>query len=270
MSLLVLLAVPLIGALLLTGLGPRARQPMHLATAGLTLVAAAGVVAAVGRSGAVTSLGGTLRADALSAWIVVLVALVGVLAALEAARDARAHGRMAERWFLPLFHLFVFTMLAAVTTDDVGIMWVAIEGTTLASVFLVNAERSRESLEAAYKYLLICSVGIALAFVGTVLVYFGDVRAIGHVEHALRWTTLLELAPTLPVDGQFPFVHLERKFMHLGFHIYDVGFQSPNVDAARPMVFTTTLLLLTIVVVLNLFAIAMRNRLRRRYATAAV
>jgi phosphate transport system permease protein len=65
-------------------------------------------------------------------------------------------------------------------------------------------------------------------------------------------------------------VHLERKFMHLGFHIYDVGFQSPNVDAARPMVFVTTLLLLVIVVCLNLFAIGMRNRLRRTYAVSAV
>ena len=72
------------------------------------------------------------------------------------------------------------------------------------------------------------------------------------------------------MDGFWPFLHLDRKFMHLGFHIYDVGFQSPNVDAARPMVFATTLLLLGIVVVLNLSAIVMRNRLRRKYATAAV
>jgi phosphate transport system permease protein len=94
-------------------------------------------------------------------------------------------------------------------------------------------------------------------------------RAAGEVA-PLMITGVVKLAPTLPVDGVWPFVHLERKFMHLGFHIYDVGFQSPNVDAARPMVFTTTLLLLAIVVLLNLFAIATRNRLRRRYATSAV
>jgi phosphate transport system permease protein len=94
-------------------------------------------------------------------------------------------------------------------------------------------------------------------------------RAAGEVA-PLMITGVVKLAPSLPIDGTWPFVHLDRKFMHLGFHIYDVGFQSPNVDAARPMVFTTTLLLLTIVVLLNLFAIAMRNRLRRRYATAAV
>jgi phosphate transport system permease protein len=94
-------------------------------------------------------------------------------------------------------------------------------------------------------------------------------RAAGEVA-PLMITGVVKLAPALPVDGFWPFVHLDRKFMHLGFHIYDVGFQSPNVDAARPMVFATTLLLLAIVVVLNLCAIATRNRLRRKYATAAV
>jgi phosphate transport system permease protein len=94
-------------------------------------------------------------------------------------------------------------------------------------------------------------------------------RAAGEVA-PLMLTGVVKLAPSLPIDGFWPFVHLERKFMHLGFHIYDVGFQSPNVDAARPMVFTTTLLLLTIVVLMNLTAITLRNRLRRKYATAAV
>jgi phosphate transport system permease protein len=94
-------------------------------------------------------------------------------------------------------------------------------------------------------------------------------RAAGEVA-PLMITGVVKLAPSLPIDGFWPFVHLDRKFMHLGFHIYDVGFQSPNVDSARPMVFATTLLLLLIVLLLNLFAIWMRNRLRRKYATAAV
>ena len=80
---------------------------------------------------------------------------------------------------------------------------------------------------------------------------------------------VVKLAPTLPVDGEFPFVHMDRKFMHLGFHIYDLGFQSPDSDAARPMVFASTLLLLLLVLVLNLGAIAIRNRLRERYKTSA-
>lgn len=80
---------------------------------------------------------------------------------------------------------------------------------------------------------------------------------------------VVKLAPTLPLDAEFPFLHLDRKFMHLGFHIYDLGFQSPDSDAAKPMVFASTLLLLCLVVLLNLGAIAIRNRLRERYKTAA-
>ncbi|MGD9650802.1 MAG: phosphate ABC transporter permease PstA [Candidatus Dadabacteria bacterium] len=94
-------------------------------------------------------------------------------------------------------------------------------------------------------------------------------RATGEVA-PLMITGVVKLAPQLPVDGYFPYLHLERKFMHLGFHIYDVGFQSPNVEAAKPMVFTTALLLIIIVVVLNLTAIIIRNRLRKKYTTSAV
>jgi len=92
-------------------------------------------------------------------------------------------------------------------------------------------------------------------------------RAAGEVA-PLMITGVVKLAPSLPIDGFWPFLHLERKFMHLGFHIYDVGFQSPNVDAARPMVYTTALLLLLVVLVLNLTAILLRNRLRRKYASS--
>lgn len=94
-------------------------------------------------------------------------------------------------------------------------------------------------------------------------------RAAGEVA-PLMITGVVKLAPSLPLDGIWPFVHLERKFMHLGFHIYDVGFQSPNVDAARPMVFTTTLLLIVIVLLLNFSAILLRNRLRKKLAVSGV
>jgi phosphate transport system permease protein len=94
-------------------------------------------------------------------------------------------------------------------------------------------------------------------------------RAAGEVA-PLMITGVVKLAPALPIDSFWPFMHLDRKFMHLGFHIYDVGFQSPNVDAARPMVFATTLLLLGIVIMLNLTAIALRNRFRKKYAMSAV
>jgi hydrogenase-4 component F len=174
-----------------------AARATHSLTAGGTLAAAAAVAAAVTRDGSVTALDGLLRADALSAWMAGLVGLVATLAAIEAPRQVP----LAEaRRFYPLLHLFTFTMLLALTTDDVGLMWVAVEGTTLASVFLVNFERSRSSLEASYKYLLICSVGVALAFAGTILVYFADMQQFGDEPHALRWTTLLRLAPGLPAS----------------------------------------------------------------------
>jgi phosphate transport system permease protein len=93
-------------------------------------------------------------------------------------------------------------------------------------------------------------------------------RAAGEVA-PLMITGVVKLAPNLPFDSYFPFFHLDRKFMHLGFHIYDVGFQSPNIEAALPMVFTTTLLLILIVVLLNITAMIIRARLRKKYKTSA-
>jgi phosphate transport system permease protein len=89
-------------------------------------------------------------------------------------------------------------------------------------------------------------------------------RAAGEVA-PLMLVGVVKLAPSLPLDGNFPYLHLERKFMHLGFHIYDVGFQSPNVEAARPLVYATALLLVVVILLLNLTAIRLRNRLREKY-----
>ncbi|MEE2730369.1 MAG: phosphate ABC transporter permease PstA [Pseudomonadota bacterium] len=89
-------------------------------------------------------------------------------------------------------------------------------------------------------------------------------RAAGEVA-PLMLVGVVKLAPSLPLDGNFPYLHLERKFMHLGFHIYDVGFQSPNVEAARPLVYATAALLVLVIVILNLTAIMIRNRLREKY-----
>ena len=89
-------------------------------------------------------------------------------------------------------------------------------------------------------------------------------RAAGEVA-PLMLVGVVKLAPSLPLDMNYPFLHLDRKFMHLGFHIYDVGFQSPNVEAARPLVYATAFLLVVVIVALNLAAIAIRNRLREKY-----
>ncbi|MEQ8288440.1 MAG: phosphate ABC transporter permease PstA [Gammaproteobacteria bacterium] len=92
-------------------------------------------------------------------------------------------------------------------------------------------------------------------------------RAAGEVA-PLMLVGVVKLAPSLPLDLNAPFLHLDRKFMHLGFHIYDVGFQSPNVEAARPLVYATALLLVILIIVLNLTAIRIRNSLREKYRAA--
>jgi phosphate transport system permease protein len=93
-------------------------------------------------------------------------------------------------------------------------------------------------------------------------------RAAGEVA-PLMLTGAVKTANLLPLDSTAPFLHVERKFMHLGFHVYDLGFQSPNVEAAKPMVFMTTLFLVAIVVILNVLAMWIRNRLWSRYRSAS-
>ena len=92
-------------------------------------------------------------------------------------------------------------------------------------------------------------------------------RAAGEVA-PLMITGVVKFAPSLPLDLNLPFIHLDRKFMHLGFHIYDVGFQSPNIEAALPMVYMTTLLLIVIVILLNITAMKIRTNLRKKYKTS--
>ncbi len=92
-------------------------------------------------------------------------------------------------------------------------------------------------------------------------------RAAGEVA-PLMMVGVVKHAPSLPLDGNAPFLHLDRKFMHLGFHIFDVGFQSPNVEAARPLVFATAFLLIVIIITLNIAAIRLRNSLREKYSVA--
>ncbi len=94
-------------------------------------------------------------------------------------------------------------------------------------------------------------------------------RAAGEVA-PLMLVGVVKLAPSLPVDGNYPYLHLDQKFMHLGFHIYDVGFQSPNIEAARPLVFATALLLVLVIAALNLSAVALRNHLREKYKSLEV
>ncbi len=219
MNLLALLATPLAGAALLAvaGAGRRA-DVLHVVTALATAAGAGALAVEVSRAAAVSVPGWGLGADALSAFMaamvagIALVAAVGVPAYLRAEQAAGRLTAARAGMFRPLFHLFVFTMLLAVTTDNVGLMWVAVEGTTLASVFLITLERTRASLEAAYKYLLICSVGIAVAFIGTVLLY-ADIQQLGQTDQALYWSTLAAAAP-----------RLSRRVVELSFVFLLIGY----------------------------------------------
>ena len=176
--------------------------------------------------------------------------------------------------------LFYADALPTPTYGTGGILWASLTLALLTvPVVIVATEESlaavpREMREGALalgatKFQMIWSVVLPSALPGILTgVILATARGAGEVA-PLMITGVVKLAPDLPLDAFAPFFHLERKFMHLGFHIYDVGFQSPNVEAARPMVYTTALLLLTIVLLLNLTAIVVRNKLRKKYASAA-
>jgi phosphate transport system permease protein len=176
--------------------------------------------------------------------------------------------------------VFYADRLPTPTFGTGGILWASLTlGLLTVPVVIVAAEEAlaavpRSMREAslatgATKFQTIMRVVLPAAAPGILTgLILAMARGAGEVA-PLMITGVVKLAPDLPLDGLVPFLHLERKFMHLGFHIYDVGFQSPNVEAAKPMVYATSILLLVIVLLLNLTAIVVRNRLRRRYQTSA-
>jgi phosphate transport system permease protein len=176
--------------------------------------------------------------------------------------------------------VFFPEMLPTPTFGTGGILWASLTLALLTvPVVIVATEESiaavprgaREGSLAlgASKFQTILKIVLPASVPGILTgVILAMARGAGEVA-PLMITGVVKLAPELPFDATFPFLHLDRKFMHLGFHIYDVGFQSPNIEAAKPMVFTTTLLLIVIVVLLNLAAIRLRDRIRKKYQTGA-
>ena len=176
--------------------------------------------------------------------------------------------------------LFFPEMLPAPTFGTGGILWASLTLALLTvPVVIVATEESiaavsrgaREGSLAlgASKFQTILNIVLPASIPGILTgVILAMARGAGEVA-PLMITGVVKLAPEMPFDGHFPFLHLDRKFMHLGFHIYDVGFQSPNIEAAKPMVYATALLLIMIVIVLNLTAIWLRDRLRKKYQTGA-
>jgi phosphate transport system permease protein len=176
--------------------------------------------------------------------------------------------------------LFYEEALPTPTFGTGGILWASLTlGLLTVPVVIVAAEEAlaavpRSMREASFAtgatlFQTIIRIVLPAAAPGILTgLILAMARGAGEVA-PLMITGVVKLAPDLPMDGFFPFIHLERKFMHLGYHIYDVGFQSPNVEAAKPMVYATAILLLLIVVLLNLTAIVVRSRLRKKYQSAA-
>jgi hydrogenase-4 component F len=196
----ILLGPPLLAALLALA-AVRYRPVVGWVNAVLSLVSlgAAGALGARVLAGEVVVAGwqDLLRVDALSAVLAGSVALVAALAAwLGPGLTPADEPRRARRYQI-FVNLFAFTMLCAVTTNNVGLMWVAIEATTITSAMLVALDVTKASVEASWKYVLLGSVGIALAFGGTVLGYFDFVRLAHPEEALLNWTVLRAAAPGL-------------------------------------------------------------------------
>lgn len=175
--------------------------------------------------------------------------------------------------------LFFPENLPTPTFGTGGILWASLTlGLLTVPVVIVATEEAlgaippgiREGSQAlaATKFQTLTRILLPIASPGILTGFIlAMARAAGEVA-PLMITGVVKLAPALPLDGSFPYLHLDRKFMHLGFHIYDIGFQSPNVEAAKPMVYVTTLLLILIVLIMTSTAIYLRNRMRERFSVA--
>jgi phosphate transport system permease protein len=175
-----------------------------------------------------------------------------------------------------LDQLFYSETLPSPTFGTPGVMWSAITLAILTlPVVIVSTEEGLSRIPSSMRHgslalgatkvetlwRIILPIASPAIMTGIILAI---ARAAGEVA-PLMLVGVVKMAPNLPLDGNFPFLHLDRKFMHLGFHIYDVGFQSPNVEAARPLVYATSFLLITIIVSLNMTAVTIRNNLREKF-----
>ncbi|MGH8509125.1 MAG: phosphate ABC transporter permease PstA [Gammaproteobacteria bacterium] len=181
-------------------------------------------------------------------------------------------GGSIDRWFFP-------EALPAPTFGTGGLLWCSVTLALLTvPVVIVATEEGLARIPSAFRegsyalgatkaetlWRIVLPMASPAIMTGLIL---SVARAAGEVA-PLMMVGVVKLAPSLGFDGNFPYLHLDRKIMHLGFHIYDVGFQSPNVEAARPLVYATALLLVLVIVALNLTAIRIRNRLREQYRAA--
>src|SRR6184192_4713144 len=192
------LGVPLAGALLLAAVGHRDEAPIvNVVVCGVTLAAAAALTVRVISTGPLLVADKLFFVDPFNVFLVALTAFVGFTTSIFSQpymRIEREHGRLTPgrlRLYHSMYQLFNFTMLLALLTNNMGILWVALEAATLTTVLLVSLYRTGPSLEAAWKYFILCGVGIAQALFGTILLYFAAEQHLGqNGMTALLWTHL--------------------------------------------------------------------------------
>jgi hydrogenase-4 component F len=205
----VLLLTPLLGAVLLAAWGARRRAAeINIALSGGTFLAAVAVTVRVINEGNLTAANDQFFLDPFNVFLVTLTAFVGLTTAIFSRpymRIETEHGRLSPgrlRLYHSMYQLFMTMMLVALTTNNMGLLWVALEAATLSTVLLVTLYRTPASLEAGWKYFILCGVGIAQALFGTILLYFAAEKVLGaEGVSALLWTHLAavkgELEPTV-------------------------------------------------------------------------
>jgi hydrogenase-4 component F len=203
-ALLLVLGFPLAGSAVLGAVGHRERAPeINVGFSLGTLLAAAWLTGAVIAGGPILVLHDQFFVDSLNVFLVALTAFVAFTTALFARpymRVERDHGKMTAprmRLFHSMYQLFTFTMLLALTTNNMGLLWVAMEAATLATVLLVAVYRTPASLEAAWKYFILCGVGIAQALFGTILLFLAAEQVVTAEGGGLLWTNLVAVKDSL-------------------------------------------------------------------------
>jgi len=310
LTLAVLLAPPLGASSLAILVRPYRRFVGWVSTIGVALSLAASIalcttVMGAGPQQEAVPATALWRVDALSALLALCVTLVALVAMLLGQRAGHPDREelARTRYFWIFTNAFVFTMLIAVTIQNVALMWVAIEATTITSAMVIPLTRTKASVEASWKYLLICSVGIALAFAGTVLAYFDFVATAGEVPGALNWTVLRGAAPSLhppllqlafaflligygtkaglaPMHTWLPDAHAEAPSLVsalmsgvlLAVAMYAIGRWKAVVDAAVDPSFTNRLLMGfgVVSVVVGTFSLVIQRHYKRMLAYSSV
>jgi hydrogenase-4 component F len=220
-ELILLLGCPVTGAILLAIFGARERAPeINVAMSAATFVAACLLTVRIISGGALLAGNGQFFIDPFNVFLVALTAFIGLTTSLFSRpymRIEMAHGRVTARrlrLYHSMYQLFMATMLVALTTNNMGLLWVAMEAATLSTVLLVTLYRTAASLEAGWKYFILCGVGIAQALFGTILLYFAAEKVLGSEGvSALLWTHLND------VKGQ-----LEPAVLSLAFVFLLVGY----------------------------------------------